>query len=813
MRHPAAPGARRLGRPAAALAAVAGLVLLQSLAPAAAHVRAAAGPAHLTARTAGSSVTVTGPHMYDPKTGKSLPGASTVTVNQTTNLVNQMVTVKWTNFTPSLQGKKPAPLYNPATTAYPVVVAECPGDSPGTTPADLGKCFGAADPGGITAPAPPYGQTTEVYGTTSATGTGAASIQLETSVQNQKLGCDSKHDCSLIILSAQGGYPGSGLQLTGADCSNHQSDQGGFAGTGSYATAGVAFTLPQPTTTVTGSDFCSWPKRIVIPLHFAKTAANCGFSQSNFSVEGSPFMQRAMTSWQTGLCNQSSPVSVGYNGSISEPQARADFQQGNTDVALTTQPASSPASHPFTYAPVGISAAAAVYWLDNTKTGLPYPSGLKLTPLLMLKELTQSYTYSLACGKGSQPQKPLVCDPGVVGDRTDLLQDPQFTALNPGLHTATNSSTPMMPTVEADNSDMTWQVTSWIAGNKDAASFLGGNKMPDGEHLNTFYKGVQYPLQSFQPSDPKGYAIFAYQPVNPASLVATDQVQNASPSFDPTNPVLNNGQPTGGYNKVPAQQQGFRTLMAILNEPDATAFLMPTFAVQNPAGKYVTPTAASMAAAVKDMTVNSDGITREDNPNAKDPAAYPLTMVSYAMVPTGGISKQKAAKIADWLDYIAGRGEAQGTNLGQLPPGYLPLPGFMRQQTLKAANEVRNQTGDHGNGPGGPGGGPGGNGPGSGPGGSGTSGNGSSGTGGSGGGSGSSGSGSSTHTSSATKANAAYSSPNSSGLGRFLPILLIIGALLALGGSSAVVFGRPSSRAAVIAGWHRFERFTLRRGK
>ena len=100
--------------------------------------------------------------------------------------------------------------------------------------------------------------------------------------------------------------------------------------------------------------------------------------------------------------------------------------------------------------------------------------------------------------------------------------------------------------------------------------------------------------------------------------------------------MLNNGQPTGGYNKVPAQQQGFRTLMAILNEPDATAFLMPTFAVQNPAGKYVTPTAASMAAAVKDMTVNSDGITREDNPNAKDPAAYPLTMVSYAMVPTGG---------------------------------------------------------------------------------------------------------------------------------------------------------------------------------
>jgi hypothetical protein len=812
MRHLAAPGARRLGRQAAALAVVAGVVVLQSLAPAAARVRPAAAPAHVTAGTAGSAATVTGPHMYNPATGKPFPDASTVTVSQTTNLVNQMVTVQWTNFTPSLEGKKPAPNFNPSSTAYPVVVAECKGDSPGTSPADLAKCYGAANPG-LTTPAPPFGQTTEVYATTSPKGTGTTSIQIQTSVQNQQLGCDSKHDCSLIILSAQGGVAGTGPQSTGADCSNHKFDQ--FTGVVSphYATADVAFQVPGG---VTGSVFCSWPNRIVIPLHFAKTVANCGFSQSDFSVEGSPIMQRAMTSWQSGLCNLSSPVSVGYNGSVSEPQARADFQQGTADVALTTQPASGSAAHPFTYAPVGISAAAVAYWLDNTKTGLPYPSGLKLTPLLLLKSLTQSYTYSLACGKGGgQPNPPLECDPGVVGNQTNLLTDPQFTALNRGLSTPDNSSTPMMPTVESDNNDMTWQTTSWIAANKDAASFLSGQKLADGEHLNTFYKGMQYPAQAFQVSDTKGWAFFAYQPVTPASQVTTDQVQNSSPSFDPTNPILDTkGKPTGGYNHVPAQQQGSRTLMAILGEPDAAAFLMPTFALQNPAGKYVTPTTASMAAAVKDMTVSRNGIIREDNPAAKDPAAYPLTMISYAMVPTGGISKQKAAKIAAWLDFIANHGQAQGTSLGQLPPGYLPLPASMRQQTLKAANEVLHQTGDPGTGGGGTGGGGGGTGGGGLGAGSGSSaaGSGSSGTGSSGSGSGT-GTGSPTHTSSATKANAAYSSPGSTGMGRFLPILLIIGALLALGGSSAVVFGRPGSRAAVIAGWHRVERFTLRRGR
>ena len=49
------------------------------------------------------------------------------------------------------------------------------------------------------------------------------------------------------------------------------------------------------------------------------------------------------------------------------------------------------------------------------------------------------------------------------------------------------------------------------------------------------------------------------------------------------------------------------------------------------------------------------------------------------------------------------------------------------------------------------------------------------------------------------KANAAYSNPDSDGLIRWvLPILLIIGALLALAGPSAIVFGRPGGRAAVI---------------
>jgi len=100
-----------------------------------------------------------------------------------------------------------------------------------------------------------------------------------------------------------------------------------------------------------------------------------------------------------------------------------------------------------------------------------------------------------------------------------------------------------------------------------------------------------------------------------------------------------------------------------------------------------------MAAAVKNMTKTSAG-TLQTNYTTTDPAAYPMTMVIYAVVPTGGISSAKAAAIAKFLDFVAGSGQTTGTAPGELPVGYLPLPDSLRAQTLKAATEVLDQVGN-----------------------------------------------------------------------------------------------------------------------
>src|SRR5262249_7471141 len=115
-------------------------------------------------------------------------------------------------------------------------------------------------------------------------------------------------------------------------------------------------------------------------------------------------------------------------------------------------------------------------------------------------------------------------------------------------------------------------------------------------------------------------------------------------------------------------------------------------AIPNASGNYVRPSNSAMAAALHDMQSGGSG-TQQVNLASKNKAAYPLTMVIYAMVPTSGTPHAKAAAIAPFLNYAAGAGQREGFRPGQLPPGYLPLPASLAAKTRKDAIAVLNQTG------------------------------------------------------------------------------------------------------------------------
>jgi len=654
-------------RAAARALALAGLALLAAgLATFAAAARPAAAARAAGAVARNSPVTIRGARLYNGSSGL-LQQRSSVTVRQTSDLVNQTVQVSWAHFTPSQN-----PPYT-SNTLYAVMVAECRGNHP----VSWGQCYGASNGGvqGLFGPSGPYNA---VYALTAPNGTGAIGINVETGVQNSFLGCDQHHPCSLVVVPGQGGneiVPGSTFH-----CNDHSADAG-FGG--GYAGPGSTFT---PAT-----GFCSWRDRIVIPLHFSPVTTGCPLTSTQFTAAGSPMMARAMVQWLSSLCGGTNPLAISYNSETQEPQALQEAASGIVDVALTTRPASAdtaegvtlPRDRHYIYAPIAVSAVSIAYWIDNPNTGQPYVN-LRLDPRLVTKLVTTSYSFGDSCGQS--PPSGIGCDKAVTGNPFDLFSDREFIGLDRAV-VAPPTQHLEVPILQSGNSDMTWTLTRWIAANPAASAFLGGQRDPWGMRLNTDFRGLRYPTDSFIGQDPYPLIQHQFNPLFPLSQVAYHMslFWDAGTSYQKD---IN-----GNYPADPPQSSGNRILFAILDEADSAAFQFPSAAISNAAGRCVQPTTASMAAAVQHMTSDGSG-TEHVNLADTDPAAYPLTMVVYAAVPTAGTSPAKAAAIARFLDFAAGAGQTPGPLPGQLPVGYLPLPDALRAQTQQAATEVANQSGN-----------------------------------------------------------------------------------------------------------------------
>ncbi len=664
----------------------------------------------------GTPVTVTGPRMCKCTVITNAAGnselvntsydkyRSTVTVSQTTNLTHQTVQVAWTGFTPSAphdDDTNATTVYDPTSTLYPVMVVECEGYHP----ANLNDCYGTND-GGVDNPPPwPY-QNDPAFAVTTSHGTGSTDVQILTTLQVQGatpdgLYCDTTHPCSLVVVPGQGG-------VSNEDCSHAIDADDDSVGsiTGPTAVGSADFTILA--NTVPNPWLCSWDKKIVIPLHFAPATDDCPHVTPDFTAEGSPMLAATMAQWQTGICTGANSVQVSYNGTDNEEEARDDFQSGITDVAFTTLPLTGSAPHPFTYAPVAVSAVSEAYYVDNANTGLPYTT-IKLTPLLLAKQLTTSYDYDgWACKEpksdpygGTPPSQwnSKQCDNAVNGTIPEsIFEDPDFLKYNPGswdLEVLQNDSGAFdSPDIVGGDSDMTWVMTSWVAADKEAEAFLNG-KASGGVNLNSDYRGVQYPVSQISAADPFPEMQSQFQQEFPLYTVVGDLVNGVEQGveWEPEDNTI--GPPSFDYETswTSNNPPGTRDLWAIVDEADAELNVFPVAYLKNAAGKFVQPTVPAMLAAVKDMTAGSDGLLSM-NFAKKDPAAYPLTMVIYAVVPTGGISKAKAAAIARFLDYVATRGQQPGSAPGDLAAGYAPLPQSLRQQTLAAAYDVLHQTGD-----------------------------------------------------------------------------------------------------------------------
>jgi hypothetical protein len=96
-------------------------------------------------------------------------------------------------------------------------------------------------------------------------------------------------------------------------------------------------------------------------------------------------------------------------------------------------------------------------------------------------------------------------------------------------------------------------------------------------------------------------------------------------------------------------------------------------ALQNGAGNFVTPSATSLDAALQVATTNADG-SLTPNYASTNPDAYPMPDVIYAAVSTGQVPASQASAETKLLTQMLALTGTGGSNVGQLPAGFVPLP-------------------------------------------------------------------------------------------------------------------------------------------
>ncbi|MFE0465340.1 hypothetical protein ACFW1A_39445 [Kitasatospora sp. NPDC058965] len=664
--------------------------------------------------------TVTGVNVWSPATNQYTPTGS-VSVAPATTLGNQVVHVSWTGFPSSVlvsngqQAGTVAP--RDAGVSYPVRVYQCRGKDPKIT-----DCYGSSlynSPGdGFNQRA--AGQGTNVpdfpsdmqIAVTDQNGNGGVDIEVWTSQQSPTLGCDATHDCSIVV---EPNWGGDALGLTGVrkrdetpHCESHAFDRGGF-----LESTDSVYNKDTLLGKQTHGEICSWANRVVVPLTFAQTASSCAGGAYDFTMAGLPMGSRALQQWRAGACLATdNKAYVGYT-ELGEPQARSAFLQSRgADVALTALPDRGAAPRPYVYVPLADSGISVVYLVDDPSNGQQIRT-LRLNARLLAKELTQSYAIY---APGTEPQS-------VAGNPTCLFTDPEFLQLNPPSQIAPlkwpdcNLGEPdMLPIMYGGTTDLVHQLTGWIAADPQAAGFLQGRPDEWGMHVDPHYLQPTfsgYPVDQVIPQDSTGNAhpgtdqqgnpvtvdrhekSYEWNPV----LGTMDDAVRAFLSDKPTCqfPDADN---TGNHAKCDALQVGRRQVLAIVDSGRAEAYSLPEAQLLNPAGSFVSPSADAFRHTVDDMPLDLQTYTQQlpyttpGSDFAKDPKAYPLSTVEYAMVPTSGLGNRTTAIGAFFQQVVSlGGGQRYGRDPGQLPVGFADLSDYQRQLASDALTHVVAQDG------------------------------------------------------------------------------------------------------------------------
>jgi phosphate transport system substrate-binding protein len=112
---------------------------------------------------------------------------------------------------------------------------------------------------------------------------------------------------------------------------------------------------------------------------------------------------------------------------------------------------------------------------------------------------------------------------------------------------------------------------------------------------------------------------------------------------------------------------------------------LPAAKIQNQAGKYVAPGTASTTAAINAFTAQLAQDPRAPivNPPATASDAYPISTLTFLIVPKDGADKDKRGALKSFLQYVVTDGQAAANDLN-----YAPLPDGVKQFDQQQLNQL-----------------------------------------------------------------------------------------------------------------------------
>jgi hypothetical protein len=548
------------------------------------------------------------------------------------------------------------------------------------------------------------------FATTDSAGDGQQQFETLTSAQSSGLGCGQEQSnntpqgCWLVIVP-RGIYEPNGFDTSAGGTKVAIADQS------SPLSAG------------------NWAQRIQVHLSYAQLATFCplGGTGRESLMEGSQLVSRAVESWEVKLNQAANCTLIYHEAETPEQVVTTDFSDPvtpgvpNNGLAFTTAPVgddrlrngeSPPALPTIVYAPVAVMALDFGFHIDESSSGNNpalqsgyLSTAVKLSPQLVARAVTQSYYWDLtdyAPSLTNNGVHPYLQAPWAAHNPANISQDPQFTQLNPEVIGEGISAAAPLDTI--DHSAYYQQIWQWLEADSTTSSWLDGvsNSSNSAVTIDPSYESQQLGTPPAIDSMPRSYpcSSLTFQPspgqpitqslcstdINPYvadfDAASADVLLGSSLGYHQTwdtNLATPTGQPTGYWDKAALGGPGNTWMWALDATPYTAAYgLVPAQLCDDSGGNCISPTVASVTAAVNDAKPDSAGLLQV-NPASPGAGAYPLTEVIYAAVRTD-MPAQALTDYANFISYAVNQGQTAGQAPGDLPAGYLPLPASLQAQ-------------------------------------------------------------------------------------------------------------------------------------